>query len=196
MITLHLKAQGETLTFYSEPDPTAPAVEFECTIDPGKPGPDPHSHPLQTETFRVTAGQILAVVQGEERLIREGETIVVGPGQVHTFSNPDPARPLVMRITMEPALNFQWFMTEAACSAIRNGGNWKDMPLLETGYILAQVSDEYDFPPLPAFVKRLLCSVLARAAVILKKTGEIVPLGERRGGYPVTAAPAGAARTR
>jgi mannose-6-phosphate isomerase-like protein (cupin superfamily) len=176
MITLHLKEQGETLTFFTEPDPSAPAIDFECSMAPGRPGPDPHIHPLQTETFQVTRGRMLAVVQGEQRLLGEGETIVVAPGQAHTFSNPDPTEPLTMRIRIEPALNFQWFMTEAARSAIRNGGSWKDMPLLEAGYILDQVRDEYDFPRLPPIAKRLFFGTLARAAVVLGKTREIAPL--------------------
>lgn len=176
MITLHLKEQGETLTFFGEPDPTAPVVEFECSMAPGKAGPDPHIHPLQTETFHVARGQMLAVVEGEERLIGEGEKIVVAPGQVHTFRNPDPTGPLTMRITMEPALNFQWYMTELARSAILHGGNWKDIPLLAAGYIVSQVSDEHDFPGMPAVVKRLLFGTLAFVAVLLRRTGEIAPL--------------------
>jgi len=180
MITLNLEKQGETLTFFSEPDPSAPIIEFDCSIAPGKDGPDPHIHPLQTETFHVTEGQMRAVVDGEERIIDEGETIIVDPGQVHTFSNPNPDQPLTMRISIEPALNFQWFLTEAARSAIRHGGSWKDMPLLETAYILNQVIDEHDMPGLPAPAKRLLFGALAKIAVLLKKTGEIAPLPSTR----------------
>jgi quercetin dioxygenase-like cupin family protein len=183
MITLHLEGQGETLTFFSEPDPSASAVEFECTIAPGKVGPDPHIHPLQTETFLVTEGRMHAVVDGEERVVEEGDTIVVAPGQAHTFSNPDPDRPLTMRITIEPALNFQWFLTEAARSAIRNGGAWKDAPLLETAYIVDQVVDEHDAPGLPPALKRVLFWTLARLAVLLGRTREIAPLNGAYEGY-------------
>jgi len=180
MITLDLKEQGETLIFFGDPDPTAPVLEFECSIAPGKTGPEPHMHPLQTETFRVTRGQMLAKVDGEERIVREGETLVVAAGRVHTFRNPDSTEPLTMRITIEPALNFQWFLTEAARSAIRHGGSWKDMPLLETSYIISQVSDEHDWPGMPRVAKRLLFGTLARLAVLLKKTGDVTPLGGRR----------------
>lgn len=176
MVTLHLEGQGETLTFFDEPDPSAPVLEFECTIAPGALGPDPHIHPLQTETFQVTQGRMRAVVDGEERVIDEGGTIVVTPGQVHTFSNPEPNHPLIMRISIEPALNFQWYMTEAARSAIRNGGKWKNTPLFEIAYIMDQVCDEYDMPGLPPVVKRVLFRTLARLAVLLRKTGEIAPL--------------------
>lgn len=81
-----------------------------------------------------------------------------------------------MRTSIEPALHFQWYMTEAARSAVRNGGKWKNTPLLEIAYIMDQVGDEYDMPGLPPVVKRILFRTLARLAVLLRKTGEIAPL--------------------
>ncbi len=155
---------------------SAPHVDFECTIAPGKNGPDPHIHPLQTETFHVTGGQMKAVVNGEEKELQTGETIVIEPGQVHSFSNASLDEPLNLKIRIEPALNFQWYMMEAATSAIRNGSRWKDAPLLEICYILNQVVDEHDFPRLPAPVKRVIVGVMARLAVLLKKTSNITSL--------------------
>jgi quercetin dioxygenase-like cupin family protein len=87
MYIFDLKEHGEALTFFGEPDPSAPYVDFECTIAPGKNGPDPHIHPKQTETFYVTGGQMRAVVNGEEKIVQAGETIVIEPGLVHSFSN-------------------------------------------------------------------------------------------------------------
>jgi hypothetical protein len=45
---------------------------------------------------------------------------------------------------------------------------------------MSQVSDGHDMPGIPAVVNRLLFGTLAREAVLLEKTGEIAPLGERR----------------
>jgi mannose-6-phosphate isomerase-like protein (cupin superfamily) len=182
MIVLDLKEQGEKVTIFGEPDPAAPALEFECTIAAGKLGPDPHIHPRQTETFRVTQERMKAVVDGEEREIGAGETLVVTPGQVHSFWNPDPDHPVTMRITIEPPLHFQWFLTEAARSAVRGGGRWKDASLLETAWILYQVVDEHDYPGIPRPLKRPLFGVLAGLAVLLRKTGRIEPLVRRRAG--------------
>lgn len=176
MYVFDLKEQGENLTFFGEPDSSAPHVDFECTIAPGKDGPDPHVHPLQTETFHVTGGQMRAIVNGEEKILQTGETIVIEPGQVHSFSNATEDEPLKLKIRMEPALNFQWFMMEAAASAIRNGSRWKDAPLLEICYILNQVVDEHDFPRLPAPMKRAFVGLLARLAILLKKTDKINPI--------------------
>lgn len=176
MYIFDLKEHGEALTFFGEPDSSAPYVDFECTIAPGKNGPDPHIHPRQTETFYVTGGQMRAVVNGEEKILQTGETIVIEPGQVHSFSNAKQDEPLNLKIRIEPALNFQWFMMEAASSAIRNGSRWKDAPLLEICYILNQVVDEHDMPGLPAPIKRVFVGFMARLAVLLRKTGNITPL--------------------
>ena len=181
MIVLDLKGQGEKLTFYGPPDPDAPKLDFECTIAAGATGPDPHSHPRQTETFRITEGRMRAVVDGEEREIGAGETLVVSPGQVHTFSNPDPVHPVTMKITIEPALHFQWFMTEAARSAIRGGGRWKDASLLETCWIMNQVADEHDYPGIPHWLKRPMFGTLATLAVVMRKTRRVEPLVRGRG---------------
>lgn len=70
MITLDVQPQGERFTFFGEPDPAAPIVEFELVGAPGTPGPDPHIHPKQVETFRVTSGEMVARLGKEERVIR------------------------------------------------------------------------------------------------------------------------------
>lgn len=176
MIVLDLQEQGEKLTFFGPPDPGAARLDFQCTIAPGKLGPDPHIHPRQTETFRVTRGRMRAVVDGEELEIRAGETLVVAPGQVHSFSNPDPEEPLEIDGSIEPPLHFQWFLTEAARSAIRGGGRWKDASLLETCWILNQVADEHDYPGIPRALKRPLFGTLAALAVLTRKHRGVEPL--------------------
>jgi quercetin dioxygenase-like cupin family protein len=151
VITLDVQPQGERFTFFGEPDPGAPSVEFEVVVAPGSSGPDPHIHAKQVETFQVTSGEMLAKLDEEERVIRAGETLVVPAGQVHAFSNGSSSEPLVIRITMEPALHFQWFMTEFCRLAIENGGRWKDVPLLEAAYVVHQTRDEHEIPGIRSF---------------------------------------------
>ncbi len=169
MITLDLERQGERFTFFSEPDPDAPSVEFELVAAPGCPGPDPHIHAKQVETFRVLSGEMHARLGKEERVVREGETLVIPAGQVHAFHNPSDTDPLVLRITVEPALQFQWFITESARLAIANGGRWKDAPLLELAWILHQTRDEHEIPGVPRILTTLLLRSLAGLAVLLGK---------------------------
>ena len=175
VITLDVQPQGERFTFFSEPNPGAQRLEFEFVGSPGSPGPDPHIHARQVETFRVIEGEMHAKVGGQERVIRAGESLVVPAGQVHTFRNPSESEPLVIRISVEPALQFQWMMTEYARLAIANGGRWKDVPLLEAAYILHQTRDEHEIPGMPRLLTTVFLGSLAPLAVLLGKHRKISP---------------------
>jgi mannose-6-phosphate isomerase-like protein (cupin superfamily) len=175
MITLDVQPQGERFIFFGEPDPGAPALEFELVATPGSSGPDPHIHAKQVETFRVVSGEMRARLGKQERVIRAGESLVVPAGQVHTWSNPSETEPLVMRITFEPALQFQWMISEMARLAIANGGRWKDVPLLEVAYIIQQTRDEHEIPGMPRFLTTLLIGSLAGLAVLLGRHRKIGP---------------------
>ena len=87
MITLELKAQGESIKFFGEADSSAAQVENEVTLAPGAVGPPAHRHPGQTETFNVVSGKMVAKLGKEEKVINAGEVLVVTPGQSHTFYN-------------------------------------------------------------------------------------------------------------
>ncbi len=67
-IVLILKNEVECLTFYSEPDVNAPAVEFECKLAPGSRGPSPHIHTVQTETFHEVSGVMIARLKGRDEI--------------------------------------------------------------------------------------------------------------------------------
>jgi len=176
MISLRLENQGEVLTFFGPADSTAPSVEVELRLAPGAAGPEMHMHPQQSETFQVVSGRLTVVVEGDARVAEPGETVTVAPGQRHSFSNGSDSDELVARVTVAPALHFQWFLTESAASAIRGGGRWKDMSLLEAGYILNQVPDEYRLAGVPALVQRLLFRLLATVAVLTGKAGNVAPI--------------------
>jgi len=179
-MTFALERQGETLTFFGEPDNAASRVEFEVRIAPGAVGPEPHIHPKQSELFAVTSGRMLATVDAVEHVLGPGEELLVQPGEVHTFRNASEGEPLEFRCVVEPALNFQWMLTESAKSAIRTGGgSWKKASLLEAAYILRQIPGEYRLVGMPLVVQNLLLGALATLAVLLGKARNIEPLRAR-----------------
>jgi quercetin dioxygenase-like cupin family protein len=175
MITLSLGKQGESITFFSEADDSAPSLEFEVRLAPGATGPESHIHPLQSERFTVSSGRMIVVANGVTREIDEGESVMVAPGEAHSFANASAGDPLVFRCTVEPALHFQWFLTEAAKSTIRGGGSWKDMPFLEAVYILNQIRGEYLLAGIPAGIENAMFALVARTAVALGRTKLISP---------------------
>jgi len=175
MITLNVEKQGEMITFLQEADSTAPRGELEVRLAPGADGPPPHIHREQKEVFTITSGRVIAKVDGQTHTVAEGETFVVKPGQLHTFSNGSETEPLVAHVAIEPALHFQWMLTEVAKSAIRAGGSWKDLPLLELAYIFYQVRDEYRVGGIPFWMQDIVFGALSRLAVLLGKTRAIAP---------------------
>lgn len=175
-IVLNLEKDGEKFTFYGDPDSKAPAVEFKNVLAPGVKGPEPHIHTLQTETFHVISGTMIARVKGQEdTTLYPGEKIVIPPGKVHTFTNGSKDEPLVTRIVVEPALDFQWYISEAAKSAIRNGGSWKDLPLLEAGHVMWLSREQQRIASLPFFIQDLLFGTLSIIARLTGKAKNIAP---------------------
>jgi len=169
-----LEKQGETLTFLTEPDPDGHRSELEVLVAPGADGPPPHYHVGQAETFEVVSGRLHVTVDGVEHRLGPGETVVVPSGGVHTFRNDLEDTPLKLRVTMEPALRFQWALSEMAKAAIRGGGSWDDLPLLEAGWILHQVRGEYYvIPGLPRPLHHAMTGVLATLARLTGRTRQV-----------------------
>jgi len=173
--TFDLDEQGETIMFLADPDPTASRCEFEVRIAPGADGPPPHYHLGQDESFEVVSGVFHATLDGTEQRLGEGERVTIRSGVVHTFRNGLPDQPLVLRGAMEPPLRFQWALSEMARSAIRGGGSWKHLSLLEAGWVLHQVRGEYYTAGIPRSVHHLMTGVLAAIATLLGRHRSIAP---------------------
>lgn len=175
--TFNIEKEGEKLVFYTDPDCRAPLVEFDCTFTPGAKGPGFHVHTKQTETFYVVSGKMIGRIKGQEdKILGPGDTFVVPPGVIHTFLNGSSEEPLETRITLEPALHFQWFMVESARVAIDKNASRNDISILpEMGYIMWKCRDEQRIGGMPVFVENLLIGTLALIANITGKAKTIAP---------------------
>jgi quercetin dioxygenase-like cupin family protein len=81
-------ATGETMTFTATPqDGEADLVRFNWRSQPGGAITE-HLHPHQEERFTITAGDAHFTVNGAERIVGPGETIVIPVGLRHSESNP------------------------------------------------------------------------------------------------------------
>lgn len=76
--------------------------------------PPTHYHPFQDELFEVESGEMLAVIDGEKRLLSAGETIDIERGTKHTMRNPSRTKPAVVRWETRPALRTGEFHLAAA----------------------------------------------------------------------------------
>jgi quercetin dioxygenase-like cupin family protein len=81
-------ATRETLTFTATPqDGEEDLVRFNWRSQPGGAITE-HLHPHQEERFTITAGEAHFTVNGAERIVGPGETIVIPVGVRHSESNP------------------------------------------------------------------------------------------------------------
>ncbi|MDR5589372.1 cupin domain-containing protein [Christiangramia sp. SM2212] len=54
---------------------------------PNVPGPPPHFHENYHESFLIVEGEMDFIINGEVKTIREGESIDIAQGTLHTFKN-------------------------------------------------------------------------------------------------------------
>ena len=97
----HIKT-GERITFLDS-DP----LVMEDEVPAGERRGREHVHPSQVEAFEVVSGSYTLVIQGEERLLRAGDTAEVPPGAAHCGWTDDGA---TLRITFTPALRWEQFV--------------------------------------------------------------------------------------
>jgi quercetin dioxygenase-like cupin family protein len=80
---------GQTLERQSEDDEV---LVMETTYAAGGAPAPAHFHPAQDEHFVVISGVVRTVVDGEERILREGDELIVPAGTPHEFGgHPDEA---------------------------------------------------------------------------------------------------------
>jgi len=75
-----------------------------------------HWHNRKHETFFVLKGQVRMIVEGQEKALREGEILVMPPGQRHSFTGIGPA--LLLEVSMSSIRQDNFF----ADKAIGDGG--------------------------------------------------------------------------
>jgi quercetin dioxygenase-like cupin family protein len=81
-------ATGETMTFTATAqDGEEDLVRFNWRSQPGGAITE-HLHPHQEERFTITAGEAHFTVNGAERIVGPGETIVIPVGVRHSEANP------------------------------------------------------------------------------------------------------------
>ena len=174
---LFLRKEGETLQFLStSQDTRLEAAEIIFSLPPGGSPPQAHRHVEQSEHVEVLFGEIDLDLEGERRLLREGEEVTIGAGSIHAFGNASAKQRAIVRVTFRPALNIEWYFTQLACSAIRNGGSWNGVPLLEWATIHYAVRREYRLARIPAPLQDLFFGTLTLMAKITGAVKNIRPL--------------------
>jgi mannose-6-phosphate isomerase-like protein (cupin superfamily) len=122
--------------------------------------PPAHYHPAQEEIFRVLAGQLHAVSNGRQRVLKKVEMLVVVEGARHEMWAEEAG--VHVNWQTRPALKTETFFETVFGLAWQGKTNEKGSPhLLHASVIARDYSDEFRLASPPWTVRRLLFAVLA-----------------------------------
>lgn len=142
-------------------------VLVEIVEAPHAQGPPLHIHPNQSETFVISEGSLNLEVDGEERILQEGESATVEPGQPHQYWNGSDEQ---VRGTMElrPSGDFEMLLETVAGLAKVGKVNEAGVPnLLQTAVILQEHWDVFRLVGPPEWIQKPLFAVLAPVGSLL-----------------------------
>lgn len=144
-------------------------VWLELILEPHAPGPPEHIHTSFPENFIVAEGTLSLLVNGEKKILRAGESLLVTPGTPHRPFNETDSRVIVKGpLTPEYGIpeRFSVFLTQAYGFFDESESN-SQMPnaLLQ----MSRFSPKYDSwlasPPVP--LQKLVFFVIAPTARLL-----------------------------
>jgi quercetin dioxygenase-like cupin family protein len=122
-----------------------------------------HAHPTQVEIFEGVSGTFVLDVDGMERTIGPGASIVIPSGTPHGFRNAREAAHL--RVTVRPALHLeQYFRTFLGLSRdgrIRMPVKGLPSPLLQVAIVMDKFASEIAAPRVPVALQRTAWRALA-----------------------------------
>ncbi|MFL5909717.1 MAG: cupin domain-containing protein [Gaiellaceae bacterium] len=88
---------------------TPEVLEVEALYAPHGEPPPAHFHPAHDELFEVLEGSVRARVDGEERVLRQGDTLTIARGAVHQMWNPGTAPARVSWKSLPRGRTHEWF---------------------------------------------------------------------------------------
>jgi quercetin dioxygenase-like cupin family protein len=166
--TLENPVTGERFTFlHTAAETGGELLAFDLALRAGGAVPIPHVHPIQTERFEVTVGEIRFRVGLRTLVAGPGDVVEIPPGVLHGFANrtPDEAR---MRVEVRPALRMEAMFAEVIAMAEAGRMTRRGLPrsLRDLATLARRYDQEAHAPFLGVGVQRLLLAPFTRPARI------------------------------
>ncbi|MDQ3801499.1 MAG: cupin domain-containing protein [Acidobacteriota bacterium] len=144
-------------------------VWLELVLEPHAPGPPEHIHGEFPEKFIVAEGTLSLMVNGEKKILRAGESLLVPPGTAHRpFNETD--SPVVVKGPLVPEYaipeKFSIFLTQAYGYFDESASNSQPPRVLLQ---MSRFSPEYEtwLASPPVFLQKILYFVISPAARLL-----------------------------
>jgi quercetin dioxygenase-like cupin family protein len=160
--TLENPVTGERFTFtHTAATTDGELLAFDFALRPGGAVPIPHVHPIQTERFEVTEGQMRFKVGLRTVIAGPGDVVEVEPGVSHSFANAgdEEAR---LRVEVRPALAMEEMFADVIGMAQAGRMNRRGMPrnLLDLALLARTYDQEAHAPLVGVRMQRILLAPL------------------------------------
>jgi quercetin dioxygenase-like cupin family protein len=160
--TLENPITGERFTFtHTAATTDGELLAFDFALRPGGAVPIPHVHPIQTERFEVTEGQMRFKVGLRTVIAGPGDVVEVEPGVSHSFANAgdEDAR---LRVEVRPALAMEDMFADVIAMAQAGRMNDRGMPrnLFDLALLARTYDQEAHAPFLGVRLQRVLLAPL------------------------------------
>ncbi len=163
--TLENPVTGERFTFiHTAASTDGELLAFDLTLRAGGAVPIPHVHPIQTERFEVTGGEIRFRVGLRTLVAGPGDVVEVPPGVMHGFANRTQGEAR-MRVEVRPALQMEAMFAEVIAMAEAGQMTRRGLPrnLRDLATLARTYDQEAHAPFLSVGVQRLLLAPFTRA---------------------------------
>ena len=136
-------------------------LAFDFAVRPGGAVPIPHVHPIQTERFEVSEGQMRFKVGLRTVIAGPGDVVEVEPGVSHSFANAgdEEAR---LRVEVRPALAMEDMFADVIAMAQAGRMNRRGMPrnLFDLALVARTYDQEAHAPLMGVRMQRILIAPL------------------------------------
>ncbi|MDH4058902.1 MAG: cupin domain-containing protein [Cyclobacteriaceae bacterium] len=142
-------------------------LEMESTFSPKSKIPPDHYHPYQTEDFIVLEGELIVKMEGQIKILKEGDSLHVPAKKIHSMWNESDGITKVNWKT-QPALNTE-NLFETICGLANEGETNADgIPnILQTALTINKFSSVFRPAKPPIVILRVLFYLLTPLAYVM-----------------------------
>ena len=135
-------------------------LEMEATYNSHSKEPVAHYHPFQVEDFTVLSGQLTVRMDGQLKILKQGDTLHIPKNKVHSMWNDTDGKTIV-NWKVQPAMDTDNLLETATGLAIDGKTNDDGMPnILQVALMANKYSDVFRLSKPPFAVQKILFIIL------------------------------------
>lgn len=151
---------GQTIAFRNQPSTQDKVLLMESSYPAFSKEPPLHFHPRQREAFKILKGALSVRINGNQRILQEGDEIEILPKQQHAMWNASNAECTVIW-EVYPALDTKAFLKKLFELANKGETNLKGVPnMMMAMYLLKKHQDTFRVAKMPISLVYILYYLL------------------------------------